>query len=99
MQHNPQQSGSWSEQEHREFYNRLKNLNVEERSKALIGQAQELRMASVGSDKDLLKAAESMMTFWTLNVRHAPDCEQAHALLCDIYNDLDEPEKARKFGG
>lgn len=88
---------NWSENDHNEFYKRIRNYSKEDCSKAILSQAEELIKVSNGSNHDLLKAAESMMIYWTMNSACEEHREEAYALLHDIYQELEEPEKARKF--
>ncbi len=88
----------WTEEYHQEFYNHLKNLSIEDCSRALIDQSKKLISEAKGQDPDLLKAAESIMGYWLMQVNHDEDRFQANQVLCRIYEAMGEPEKAKNFG-
>lgn len=93
----PAPQPGWTGEDHQEFYQRIKSLGPAECSRALIEQSQKLLALAKGSDHDLLKAAESMMGYWLMQVGHEEDRFQANQLLARIYTELGEPEKAKGF--
>lgn len=86
----------WNEEQHQLFYQKLKDASRGERSAAILAQAR-CMVEKKPVNKDLLKAAESLLGFWLMKVNHSPDTSSARDLLCEVYLKLNEPEKALQF--
>ncbi|MDZ7848613.1 MAG: hypothetical protein U5L96_18780 [Owenweeksia sp.] len=94
---NSDKTSSWSDEEHFNFYESLKELNSQERSQSLLNKATQLLETASDKDQDLLKAAESILTYWLLNNEITEDQDRAHTLLYQVYMRMGESEKARAF--
>lgn len=90
---------NWEEEDHRDFYAQLKKLPTEEQAKAVLSQASLLTHKAGDTNHDLLKAAESLVNFWMLRYSDKENRGQADYLLQNIYEKMQEHDKARKFSG
>lgn len=77
------------------FYASLSNLEVAERSKVTLDRARDLLQAKTTQDE--LKAAESVLTYWKMNVDYPSDESRANTLFYHLYQRLGEPERANAF--
>lgn len=79
---------SWGDEDHFDFYENLKTLDKESQANLILKQAMKLTQVADGSDKDMLKAAESLVNFWILNYSDFGSKQQADYLLERIHKDL-----------
>ncbi len=86
---------NWDEEEHLTFYASLSNLEVAERSKVTLDRARDLLQAKTIQDE--LKEAESVLTYWKMNVDYPSDENRANTLFYHLYQRLGDSEKAKKF--
>ena len=85
----------WDENQHQQFYQSLKNMAPPERSQAALNRARQLLQNSRSADD--LKAVESVLIYWKLNLRNPEDQDQANAIFYHLYQRMDDPERAREF--
>lgn len=85
----------WNEEEHLIFYASLNDLDARQRSKVTLDRARDMLQQSTKADE--LKAIESVLTYWKLNLKHQDDKERADTLFYHLYQRMGEPEKANTF--
>lgn len=86
---------NWDEEAHINFYSSLRKLDPAEQSKAVLDRARDLLKESRTADD--LKAVESVLTYWKLNLRHEDDKQRADALFYHLYQRMDDPDRAGNF--
>ncbi len=74
----------WNDEAHREFYQRLRVMNKEEQSNALLNQAEMLLENCDTENDDFIKAAESLLIYWTTKININEDRFKAQALLSRV---------------
>lgn len=88
---------TWTEEDHQHFYDHLKGLDTTTRSQHLLDKAGELIEAAPPGEGEWLKAAESLLTFWTLHIRLESHHSLANHLFRNLYLKLGDPDKADSF--
>ena len=86
---------NWNEEEHSNFYNSLHKLEPADQSDTILNRARDLLKKSKTPDD--LKAVESLLTYWKLNLRFEKDLQRADALLYHLYQRMGDPKRAVKF--
>jgi hypothetical protein len=86
---------NWNEEAHISFYQSLRSMEASAQSKAILDRAGTLLRES--GSKDELKAVESLLTFWKLNLRWDEDKSRAEALFYHLYQRMGDPDKASNF--
>ena len=87
----------WDEDKHAALYTKIKSLSKVEASELVLQEVKKMLLQSKDGDHDSIKAAESLMIYWQLNLSNTKDKSFAGTLLYQIYQRLNQPEKARKF--
>ncbi len=86
---------NWIEEEHLKFYNNLAKLDPVQRSSAALDHVANLLQGN--QTLDGLKAIESILTYWKLNLQRPEDEERANTLFYHLYDRMNLPEKAKMF--
>lgn len=82
---------SWEDDDHSDFYRRLRDLPQEEQSKLVLMQASQLTKIADHKNTDLLKAAESLVNFWIIHYANSTgEKGKADYLLDHIHQTLKE---------
>ncbi len=83
---------SWTEEDHSDFYQQLRNLPEDDQSQFVLLQAARLSKVADHKDLDMLKAAESLVNFWIIKYSNKSEKGQADYLLENIQSGLRELE-------
>tara|TARA_R110000850_G_scaffold127163_1_gene246112 strand:+ start:258 stop:530 length:273 start_codon:yes stop_codon:yes gene_type:complete len=83
---------SWTEEDHSDFYSKLRDLSEDDQSKFVLLQAARLSKIADHKDLDMLKAAESLVNFWIIKYSNSAEKGQADYLLENIQSGLRELE-------
>lgn len=88
------QNQNWSDELHREFYERYKSAAPDLQEKALIEQA---TLLCKHLDNTTLKAAESLLILWISRHYNKANAAQVYELMQDICSRIGDHERAAEF--
>ncbi len=83
---------TWTEEDHSDFYKKLRDLPSDNQSRFVLLQAARLSTVADHNDLDMLKAAESLVNFWILKYANKAEKGQADYLLQNIQSRIQEME-------